>query len=99
MSSIYENACLNISALAAAETATSHFETGLFVTQTDYAKDHSPVCAWTQCKGYDEIWHFFRPEETVEERVLVEERIVKALGLGTEFSTTEAFELVGEEVE
>jgi hypothetical protein len=35
----------------------------------------------------------------VEERVLVEERIVKALGLGTEFSTTEAFELVGEEVE
>lgn len=58
MGRIYAHACLNIGALAAAETYADH---GLFSNRSDYAEERNPICARVRRSDFDELCYIDTP--------------------------------------
>jgi len=55
MGHVYENACLNIGAVAAGQKRSANHEHGLFVERIDYAKRNDPVCVQIRRTDYDQL--------------------------------------------
>jgi hypothetical protein len=61
MGQVYANACLNIGALAAAQTSSISNRMGLFGDRRDYAERKNPICARVRRRDFDKLCYIDTP--------------------------------------